>query len=170
MYFPKHRVTLNIAETSYVLNSIHGLMTQNEDENYKISNEYHDGLLILFNDCENLWNEDEWEAYKYMTTFNNFNRKWEVDRKAEWQINILDCDSIIFTFQYAFMRASKDFINGDNNAQEVIKVMSQILIPRFTNSFSDNEWQYYFSLSDEDIIEEEVNAFDLFNQDTQEIV
>jgi len=169
MYFPKKRVSLNIAETSYVMNAIYELIHQ-DNKNYQISSNYHQSLLDLFNGCKYLWSDHEWEVYKYVVTFEKSQRGWEIDRDAEWEINILDCDSIIFTLQHTFMRASKDFINGDKDCKRLMEVMSEILIPRFTNTFNDDEWKYYFSLIEDNDSDDEVSQpLDIHNQDTQEV-
>lgn len=159
MYFPKSSVSLNIAETSFVLHVIRNFIN-NDDENYSISDDFYSSFVDLSSSCRNLWSQDEWDVYEYMCHLRDFRQKWRVDRKAEWTISILDCDALILAMQHMYVMESKKVINGDDKALKNANVIKDILIPRFSDMFTKREWEFYaveVDASNEDTIELRMN-------------
>lgn len=144
MYFPKASVYLNIAETTFVINAIKTFVTKGRNE-YNISDDFSSSLFLLASDCKNMWSDDEWEAYNYMYHLKDFSQKWKVDRNAEFKISMVDCDAIMLALQFAYVCESKSAVRGDDKAEKRAESIKDILLPRFANMFSKNEWKFYFS-------------------------
>lgn len=159
MYFPKSSVSLNIAETSFVLHAISNFVN-NDDENYSLSDDFYSSLVELSRNCRSMWSDEEWDVYEYMYHLKDFKQKWKVDRKAEWRISILDCDALILAMQHMYVMESKKAINGDDKALKNANAIKDILIPRFSNMFTKHEWEFYaveIDSSNEDTIELRMN-------------
>jgi hypothetical protein len=168
MYFPKSEVTLTIAETTFVTNAISIFVNNNE-----VSEEFKQGMMRLLNSCKNLWTEDEWEVYLYMHHLNDWRNKSLIDRRSDWKISIVDCDSIILALQFMYMSQSKKAIEGDSKADDYANSIKDVMIPRFSNMFSKNEWGYYFSETNGDMKEldvDELHIEDTIEFDSQDTV
>ena len=155
MYFPSASISLNIAETSFVLHAITRFV-DNKDGEYTLSDDFMSSMFDLANDCRSLWSKEEWDVYQYMYHLKDYTQKWKVDRKAEWTISILDCDAIVLAMQYMYVSESKKAINGDEKALRQANSIKDVLLPRFSNMFTKREWAYYSSeidASNEDTIE-----------------
>lgn len=144
MYFPKASISLNIAETTFVISAIKTFVKRGGKE-YQISDEFSSSLFLLANDCKSMWSEDDWEVYRYMYHLKDFSQKWKVDRNEIFTISILDCDAIMLALQFAYVVESKQAIHGDESAEKRAESIKDVLLPRFGNMFSKNEWNFYFS-------------------------
>lgn len=139
---PYASISLNIAETTYVLSAIN-MFINNAAPKYRASNDYVNFLTYLVSDCQGLWSDNSWDSYSELYESNLLSneslvKRAGIDRDSYWTISIVDCDAVILAMQFfsnnLFEQESTDY------NQELI---NKILLPRFMSMFTTEEWTEY---------------------------
>lgn len=109
------------------------------------SEDFMAGLNEIAERCNNLWDEYKWDEYTEIFA-QPYDEDIDYDKynlPAYITVSMLECDSIVFSLQYLSTIAKESYRNGDEGAGDALNQIEAILIPKFVNLFTQEEWDKY---------------------------
>lgn len=134
-----------MSDCSFIVGAVKDFENSNL-ANYGASEEFVSDLVAIANDCQALWSEDDWHNYREIFFDQPFDESIPYDdynHSNYWTVSITDCDSIILALQFLEVSARNAYASGDINAVHAMTTIQDVLIPKFTNLFTHDEWKAY---------------------------